>query len=239
VRQSLDRGHTVTALVRSPERLAHFVTRLNAVPGDFLNPGELSRALTGQDAVLSGFGPRLPLRSEDRDLLERFAGTLTRAISASTCRRAVIVSTAFLFNDAPFPPAHLLGRLFFRSVVNDASAMEASVQSSPLDWVFVRPPRLTDKPLTEKYRQGASVCRCSASRSPGLTPPIACSRSPNSIVTVARLLALLTKGVSGGAGGYYAAGVAIGIEERTGAWMPMMQVIGMRLKPGLKHFVGG
>jgi putative NADH-flavin reductase len=156
VRQSLERGHTVTALVRSPERLAHFATRLNAVPGDLLNPVELSHVLNGQDAVLSGFGPRLPLRSEDHDLLERFARTLTRAMAASNCQRAVIVSTAFLFKDALFPPAHLFGRLFFRSVVKDASAMEAIVQSSPLDWVLVRPPQLTDKPLTEKYRQRAS-----------------------------------------------------------------------------------
>jgi putative NADH-flavin reductase len=153
VRQSLDRGHTVTAFVRSPERLATFATRINVVPGDLLNPGELSRVLTGQDAVLSGFGPRLPLRHEDHNLLERFARTLACAMSASTCRRGAIVSTAFLFKDALFPPAYLLGRLFFASVVKDATAMETIIQSSQLDWTLVRPPQLTDKPLTRKYRQ--------------------------------------------------------------------------------------
>jgi putative NADH-flavin reductase len=153
VRQSLDRGHTVTAFVRSPERLATFPSRLNVLQGDLLNPGELSRVLTCQDAVLSGFGPRLPLRQEDHDLLERFAYTLTRAMSASTCRRCVIVSTAFLFKDALFPPAYLFGRLFFGNIVKDAAAMETIIQSSQFDWTLVRPPQLTDEPLTAKYRQ--------------------------------------------------------------------------------------
>jgi putative NADH-flavin reductase len=153
VRQSLDRSHTVTAFVRSPERLATFAGRLNVVLGDLLNPRELSRVLAGQDAVLSGFGPRLPLRQEDHDLLERFSRTLARAMSTSTCRRCVIVSTAFLFKDALFPPAYFFGRLFFGSVVKDATAMETIIQNSQLDWTLVRPPQLTDKPLTAKYRQ--------------------------------------------------------------------------------------
>lgn len=153
VRQLLDHGHVVTVFVRSPERLAAFAGRLNAVVGDLLNPGELSRVLAGQDAVLSGFGPRLPLRREDHDLLERFARSLSCAMSASTCQRAVIVSTAFLFKDVLFPPAYLFGRLFFPSIVKDAAIMEEIVQGSQLDWTLVRPPQLTDKPASSKYRQ--------------------------------------------------------------------------------------
>jgi putative NADH-flavin reductase len=153
VRQSLDRGHSVTAFVRSPERLAMFGARVNLVPGDLLDPDHLSRILIGEDAVLSGFGPRQPLREDEHDLLERFAQALTHAMSASTCRRAVIVSTAFLFNDALFPPAHLFGRLFFPTVVKGATAMETIIRRSELDWTLVRPPQLTDKPLTAKYRQ--------------------------------------------------------------------------------------
>jgi len=67
VRQAPDHGHTVTAFVRSPERLATFATRLNVVLGDLLDPGELSCVLGGQDAVLSGFGPRLPPTSHCSD----------------------------------------------------------------------------------------------------------------------------------------------------------------------------
>jgi putative NADH-flavin reductase len=50
------------------------------------------------------------------------------------------------------PPAYLLGRLLFPGVVADSSAMERIFRESELDWTIVRPPRLTNKPYTGKYR---------------------------------------------------------------------------------------
>jgi hypothetical protein len=50
----------------------------------------------------------------DADLLERFAVTLTNAMLHTEVRRAVIVSTAFLFKDSIIPPTYLFGRFFFR-----------------------------------------------------------------------------------------------------------------------------
>jgi putative NADH-flavin reductase len=67
-------------------------------------------------------------------------------------RRVVIVSTAFLFKDSIVPPTYLFGRLFFPGVVIDASAMEQVITGSDLDWTIVRPPQLSDKPYTGKYR---------------------------------------------------------------------------------------
>jgi putative NADH-flavin reductase len=152
VRQAVERGHSVTAFVRAPERLKPFADRIQIVQGDLLNPTNLAPVLEGQDGVLSAFGPRLPLSKTDATLLERFASALTDAMSHSRVTRAVIVSTAFLFKDAVLPPAYLFGRLFFPSIVADASAMEKLVAKSGLDWTIVRPPQLTDKPRTGKYR---------------------------------------------------------------------------------------
>ena len=64
----------------------------------------------------------------------------------------MIVSTAFLFKDSIVPPTYLFGRLFFSGVVIDASGMEQLFMQSGLDWTIVRPPQLTDKPFTGKYR---------------------------------------------------------------------------------------
>jgi len=41
---------------------------------------------------------------------------------------------------------------FFPGTVADASAMERVFGESELDWTMVRPPELTDKPYTGKYR---------------------------------------------------------------------------------------
>jgi putative NADH-flavin reductase len=152
VRQAIKRGHSVTAVVRSPERLSAFAGVIRILQGDLLNAAELRQAIDGQDAVISAFGPRVPVARSDHDLLERFARRLTDAMQHTTVKRAVIVSTAFLFKDAVFPPAYLVGRLFFPSVVADASAMERIVMGSALDWTLVRPPQLTDKSRTGRYR---------------------------------------------------------------------------------------
>ena len=152
VRQAIHHGHSVTAFVRSPEPLKSFADRITIRQGDLLNPAELAKAISGHDAILSGFGPRVPIAKTDANLLRNFATALTTAMHHSGVRRAVIVSTAFLFKDSIVPPTYLFGRLFFPGVVIDASAMEQIFMQSGLDWTIVRPPQLTEKPFTGKYR---------------------------------------------------------------------------------------
>jgi len=116
VTQAIERGHTVTAFVRNPEPLKPFGDRITVICGNVLDSAELAGALIGQDAVLSAFGPRLPISKDDADLLQRFALALTHGMQKAGVRRVVIESTAFLFKDAVFPPAHLFGRLLFPGV---------------------------------------------------------------------------------------------------------------------------
>lgn len=152
VRQAMERSHSVTAFVRSPERLKPFAGDIRILQGDLLNAAELGQVIDGHDGVLSAFGPRVPVAKSDTNLLERFAHVLTDAMPHTTVKRTVIVSTAFLFRDAILPPAYLVGRLFFPRIVADAAAMEQIVTNSALDWTLVRPPQLTDKPRTGRYR---------------------------------------------------------------------------------------
>jgi putative NADH-flavin reductase len=152
VKQALGRGHLVTAFVRSPERLKDFLDHIKIRQGDLLSSTSLREVIQGHDAVLSGFGPRAPRSEADSHLLERFARALTAAMAAAGVRRVVVESVAFLFKNSIFPPAYLLGRLFFPRTVADASAMERIFANTALDWTMVRPPELTDKPYTGKYR---------------------------------------------------------------------------------------
>jgi putative NADH-flavin reductase len=152
VKQALGRGHLVTAFVRSPERLKEFRDRIKIIQGDLLNSASLQEVIQGHDAILSGFGPRAPRSKANSNLLERFALALTTAMQAGGVRRVVVESVAFLFKDSIFPPAYLLGRLFLPRTVADASAMERIFANTGLDWTMVRPPELTDKPYTGKYR---------------------------------------------------------------------------------------
>jgi putative NADH-flavin reductase len=152
VRRAVEQAHSVTAFVRSTERLKPFLDRITVRQGDLLCRDELAEAIRGHEAVLSGFGPRLPISKTDEDLLHRFAHTLTSAMLHVGVGRVVVESTAFLFKDSIVPPTYLFGRLFFSGVVVDASAMEHVLRKSGLDWTIVRPPKLTDSPYTGKYR---------------------------------------------------------------------------------------
>jgi putative NADH-flavin reductase len=152
VKQAIERGHSVTALVRSPDRLADFRDRITIRQGDLLDRGELEKAIIGHDAVVSGFGPRVPVAKADANLLQRFAAALTGAMPRTAVRRVVVESVAFLFKDSIVPPTYILGRLLFQGIVADSSAMEEVFEKSGLDWTMVRPPQLTDKPYTGKYR---------------------------------------------------------------------------------------
>lgn len=152
VRRAIESGHSVTAFVRAPERLEPFRDRITIKKGDLLNSAELEQVIKGHDAVLSGFGPRVPIAKTDANLLQQFAVALTSAMLHAGVRRVVVESAAFLFSDSIVPPAYLLGRLFFPGVVADLSAMEQVFRKSELDWTMVRPPQLTDKPYTGKYR---------------------------------------------------------------------------------------
>jgi uncharacterized protein YbjT (DUF2867 family) len=156
VRQALDAGHRVTAVVRDAARLdiTHPALEVVTVPG-LTDPTRLLPALDGSDAAISCVGPRGP-----RDVT--VASTATRgilaALEASGVRRFVAVSAVPV---GPLPDGEswfnrrillpFFGTLL-RGIYGDLSRMEDEIQHSATDWTVVRPPRLTNKPLTGRYR---------------------------------------------------------------------------------------
>jgi putative NADH-flavin reductase len=146
IAQGRERGHQVTAFVRSPQKLAPR-EGLTIRRGDPRNAAELAAALSGHDAVLSslgppGTGPTTIIRDASRNSVA--------AMQSAGVRRLLIVSAALLFEDAGFLAA-LLRRTLLRHVAEDCAAMEDVVTASGLDWTIVRPPRLTNGPITRRY----------------------------------------------------------------------------------------
>jgi putative NADH-flavin reductase len=111
VRQSVARGHSVTAFVRSPDRLMDFQNRISIKQGDLLDTSRLEQVIKGNDAVLSAFGPRLPVSKADAHLLERFAIALSGAMLRADINRVAVESVAFLFKDSIFPPGVPSGQI--------------------------------------------------------------------------------------------------------------------------------
>ena len=164
--QALAMGHNVTAVVRRPAALPATPTRV--VTADLGVPDEsaLRDAVTGADAVLSGLGPRT---RADAAVAARGTRAMVAAMRSAGVRRIVVVSAAPVGTvpspRRPHPPRHDPGdgpfmryvlsplvRAVFREHYADLARMEDALRDSDLDWTVVRPPRLTNKPLTGRYR---------------------------------------------------------------------------------------
>ncbi|MEV4317997.1 NAD(P)-binding oxidoreductase [Actinocrispum sp. NPDC049592] len=163
--QALAAGHDVTAVVRNPAKVSADV---HTVTGDLATASvdDLTPALAGADAVLSGLGPR---SRADAGITALGTQKIIRAMKAADVRRIVVVSAApvgtFPSPGRPHPPKHDPGDGFWmrhllspmisvilRKHYQDLAMMEDSLRDSGLEWTVVRPPQLVDRPLTGDYR---------------------------------------------------------------------------------------
>jgi putative NADH-flavin reductase len=167
--QAVGAGHEVTAVVRDPKKLPEQVRqKVRTVTADLAAPdlGSLKSAVAGADAVLSGLGPR---SLSEAGITSRGTRAIVDAMKATDARRIVVVSAAPIGTvpspGRPNPPKHDPGEGFFmrnllspmiktvlRKHYADLALMEDILRESSLDWTVIRPPRLTDKPLTRTYR---------------------------------------------------------------------------------------
>jgi uncharacterized protein YbjT (DUF2867 family) len=141
VRLLLERGDEVTAFVRSDLPTKH--ERLRLARGDVRDASSIEAALEGQDAVFSAFGPRSLKKS---DIQEAFMRNLVGAMKTKGVKRLVNLSAwgvGETHDSLPF-----IGRLFvdllLSRMMEDKHRGELILVKSDLDWINVRPGRLTN-----------------------------------------------------------------------------------------------
>ncbi|WP_405531949.1 NAD(P)H-binding protein [Streptomyces avidinii] len=167
VRQALDAGHEVTAVVRDPARLpvpAHERLRVTTVL-DVTDPQAVLSVVSGQDAVVSALGPANNKQARTAPVTGPALSAITSAMDRAGVRRLSAVSAApvgplpegagFFTRAVVFP---LLRRLL-RDVYADLADMEAVLAAGGTEWTVIRPPMLRNGPRTGTYRRaiGANV----------------------------------------------------------------------------------
>jgi uncharacterized protein YbjT (DUF2867 family) len=164
--QALAQGHEVNAVVRNPGKLVAQPTRVFAV--DLSDPDEpaLKEAMTGADAVLSALGSA---SRAEVGIAADGTRAIVQAMQTASVRRVVAISAAPVGTVAsprrPHPPRRdpgdgfVMGRLavpvtraVLRGHYADLAVMEDILGESGLDWTVLRPPRLTNRPGTGRYR---------------------------------------------------------------------------------------
>ena len=139
VDQALAAGHSVTALVRSPEKLALRHPKLRVVVGDATDPSALSRALEGADAVISAIGSRGSVIADS-------SRALVAAAHQARVRRVVVLSSWLVQQDHMPALTRVLTGIAMGSVITDKAAGEELIRDSDLDWTIAYPSVLTDGP---------------------------------------------------------------------------------------------
>ena len=139
VEQALAAGHTVTALVRSPERLTLRNPNLHVIAGQATDPSAVSRALDGADALISTLGGSGSLISDSTQ-------AIIDAAPKAGVSRVVVLSSFLVERDRFDPVTRLLTGLAMGSMIKDKSAGEKALRDSDLDWTIVYASGLTDGP---------------------------------------------------------------------------------------------
>lgn len=155
--QALEAGHQVSALTRDGDRLAA-TPALRVVEGDAGTAATVADVVAGTDAVVSALGPSTNAPAEVGIAVAAITNILD-AMHQHGVRRVVALSGAAV--EVPgerkaFPDAvaSAVVRLFARHVVAAKQREFGLIHASDLDWVAVRPPRVTDGPPTGRYRTG-------------------------------------------------------------------------------------
>ncbi|MCH1881773.1 NAD(P)H-binding protein [Agrococcus sp. ARC_14] len=156
VRQALDRGHDVTAVVRQPVRFDPARANLRVEVGDLNDPTTLEPSISGADAVVSALGPT------GRDRTAAICAPATRSILRTMAdtgvMRVVALSAQPVLRGASGEPWWFrasvlpLVRVVYRNVYADLGEMEQTLARSDRDWTVLRPPALTDGPGLGSYR---------------------------------------------------------------------------------------
>lgn len=91
VADALERGHRVTVLARSPDKLAMRHERLTIVKGDVFDASAVAGVVQGQDAVVSSLG--VPYTFKPVTIYSSGATNIIAAMRAAGTRRFVAITS--------------------------------------------------------------------------------------------------------------------------------------------------
>lgn len=157
VKQALEQGHTVKALVRNPDKLKDAVGKpagLEIIQGDAMNAADVTKTIDGCDVVLSAIGHS---KGSPKDVQTTATKHMVAAMKAHNIKRIISLTGAGVSAPGDKPKiadrifGFLLG-LFAKDVLEDAKNHAEVLRQSDLEYVIVRGPRLTeDEPKGDYY----------------------------------------------------------------------------------------
>jgi putative NADH-flavin reductase len=152
---ALKAGHQVTALLRNPANLDISHSNLEIIKGDMMYPDTFDDHLKNKDAIISALG--VNAASKPTTLYSQGNKNLLDAMKNKGVHRAFFISASAI-EKSPVLPFYVrfaekyIVQKLLRHMYDDLRIMEDLIKESDVDWTIMRPPRLTNNPVTGNYR---------------------------------------------------------------------------------------
>ncbi|ABL81690.1 MULTISPECIES: NAD(P)H-binding protein [unclassified Nocardioides] len=143
VTELLDRGHTVTAYARNPDKVPPgWADRVRVVIGELDDAAAIDTAILGAHAVVSALGPSMERTATGLPLVVGI-GHILDAMGRHGVRRYVGHATPAILDPRERPTlvtrfTTFMPRTFMRRAYDEITGMTDLVMASNLDWTIVR-----------------------------------------------------------------------------------------------------
>jgi putative NADH-flavin reductase len=160
VERALAQGHEVTAFDRHTAPLTIQHPKPTLIQGDIFNSAQVEEAIAGQDVVISVLGVRpsvtIPVCSEGTEHI--IAAMQKLGVKRFICQSGFAVAALDgEWREVPYLPIILPFFPKVKAMFADKVLQEQEIRQSELDWIIVRPAKLTDGPGTGDYKVGAPL----------------------------------------------------------------------------------
>jgi putative NADH-flavin reductase len=152
VKRGLNRNHSITTLSRSEIEI-EAKKSLKVILGDATNKADLLNSIQNTDAIIVTLGTSKNMNATT--LFSDFAQLMVEIHKENKIDIPFIFVTGFGAGESKnYVPwlVKMFLKYFLKDVYADKTKMEEFITNSDLNWTVVRPGRLFDKELTEKYR---------------------------------------------------------------------------------------
>ncbi len=152
VKRGLNRKHSITTLSRSEIEIEE-TQSLKMILGDATNKADLLNSIQNAEALIVTLGTGKNMNPTT--LFSDFANLIVEIHTENKIDIPLIFVTGFGAGESKnYVPwlVKMFLKYFLKDVYADKTKMEEIITGSDLNWTVVRPGRLFDKELTEKYR---------------------------------------------------------------------------------------
>ena len=152
VKRGLNRNHTITTLSRSEIKIEKN-NSLKMILGDATHKADLLKSIQNTEAIIVTLGTSKNMKTTT--LFSDFAKLIVEIHRETKINVPFIFVTGFGAGESKnYVPwlVKMFLKYMLKDVYADKTKMEEIITASDLNWTVVRPGRLLDKELTEKYR---------------------------------------------------------------------------------------